>query len=195
MSHSRSVSRWIVALKNGDGDAAQRLWERYSSRLVDLAKRRLGRVPKLMVDEDDIAQSVFYAVCKGAENGRFSHITDRDELWWMLLAITKYKVVDYLRRENSLKRGGDGYIGGGAIDLDQLVGDEPTADLLATLDDQTRRLLSRLPNDMMRQIAIERIEGFTVPEIARHLDVSVRSVERKLKIIRDNWARDLSKKD
>jgi hypothetical protein len=39
MSSSGSVSIWIAELKNGDGLAAQRLWEGYFSRLVGLARK------------------------------------------------------------------------------------------------------------------------------------------------------------
>ena len=52
--------------------------------------------------------------------------------------------------------------------------------------------LGLLRDDRLRQIAIFRIEGFTVPEIAQDLHVSTRSIERKLQVIRETWSKELA---
>jgi RNA polymerase sigma factor (sigma-70 family) len=202
MSTANSVSQWIANLKEGRADAAQRLWERYAMRLVEIARRKLGNAPKGIADEEDIAQSVFQSVCRGAAAGRFEQVKDRDDLWWLLLAITKQKVVDHIRRETAQKRGtgrvqSEAILAANADDskgftLDQLVGEEPTPDFLVMLEEQNRRLLGLLRDDRLRQIAISRIEGYTVAEIAAELAVSTRSVERKLQLIRTKWADDFS---
>jgi DNA-directed RNA polymerase specialized sigma24 family protein len=44
-----------------------------------------------------------------------------------------------------------------------------------------------LPNDVLRKVAGLRIEGYTDQEIAEQLSISVRAVERKLHLIRNNW--------
>ncbi len=46
------------------------------------------------------------ACVRGAVAGRFSDINNRDDLWWMLLAITQQKAVDLVRHEVAQKRGG-----------------------------------------------------------------------------------------
>lgn len=187
-------------MKDGKAEAARRLWERYAIRLVELARKRLGDAPKRLADEEDVAASVFYSVCRGAAAGRFQDINNRDELWWLLLAITKQKVVDHLRRELAQKRIGrrpegnsvsDPKFDGKSFTLDELVSDEPTPDFAVMLQEQHERLLGLLRDDSLRRIAIYRIEGFTIPEIANDLRVSTRSVERKLKLIRDVWSKEL----
>src|SRR4051794_28659879 len=97
MCAAHSVSQWIAHLKEGKAEAARQLWERYALRLVEVARKRLGDAPKRLADEEDVAASVFHSVCRGAAAGRFQDINNRDELWWVLLAITKKKVVDHLR--------------------------------------------------------------------------------------------------
>ena len=200
MCTAHSVSHWIAHLKDGKAEAARRLWERYAIRLVELARKRLGDAPKRLADEEDVAASVFYSVCRGAAAGRFQDINNRDELWWLLLAITKQKVVDHLRRELAQKRIGrrpegnsvsDPKFDGKSFTLDELVSDEPTPDFAVMLQEQHERLLGLLRDDSLRRIAIYRIEGFTIPEIANDLRVSTRSVERKLKLIRDVWSKEL----
>jgi DNA-directed RNA polymerase specialized sigma24 family protein len=202
MSPDNSVSAWIAGLKGNEGIAAQKLWERYAIPLVDLARRKLGNAPKGIGDEEDIAHSVFRSVCRGAAAGRFSEVKCRDELWWLLLAITKQKVVDHVRRETAQKRGtgrvqSESALAADAKDskgftLDQLVGEEPTPDFLVMLEEENRRLLGLLRDDSLRKIAISRIEGYTVAEIAAELAVSTRSVERKLRLIRNKWVHDFS---
>jgi RNA polymerase sigma factor (sigma-70 family) len=202
MSTAPTVSHWIAGLKEGNADAAQRLWERYAMGLVELARRRLRDAPKRMADEEDIATSVFHSLCRGAAEGRLQNIKNRDDLWWLLLAITKQKVVDHVRRERAQKRGAHVTQSETAIatsgsrsngfTLDCLVGDEPTPEFLVMLAEESQRLIGLLRDERLRRIAISRIEGYTVPEIAAEMAVSTRSVERKLKLIRTKWAYDLS---
>jgi RNA polymerase sigma factor (sigma-70 family) len=201
MSTAQSVSHWIAHLKEGKSDAAQRLWERYAMRLVELARRRLKDAPKRVADEEDVAASVFHSLCRGAAEGRFENLKNRDDLWWLLLAITKQKVVDHVRRETAQKRGSghvqsESGLSGNADDshgfaLDHMIGDEPTPEFALMLEEQHSRLLGLLRDDRLRQIAIFRIEGFTVPEIAADLGVSTRSIERKLQLIRGAWSKEL----
>ena len=55
MASSGSVTHWIGALKSGDQQAAQQLWERYWKRLVGLAARKLTGARRQTSDEEDIA--------------------------------------------------------------------------------------------------------------------------------------------
>jgi RNA polymerase sigma factor (sigma-70 family) len=199
MSSEHSVSQWIAALKGREAEAAQRLWERYSGRLVQIARQKLRKGPRAVADEEDIAQSVFHSVCRGAAAGRFGDVKNRDDLWWLLLAITKQKVVDHIRRESAKKRGerrvkSETSLASqdNAFSLDSLVGDEPTPEHLAMLNEQNERLLGLLRDDRLRSVAMWRLEGYTVPEIAADLEMSTRSIERKLQLIRRAWAKDFS---
>jgi hypothetical protein len=105
MVTAQSVSHWIAHLKQGNDIAAQQLWARYSAQLVEYAQIRLRDSPKRLADEEDVASSVFQSLCRGAAEGRFQSVKNRDDLWWILLAITKQKVVNHLRRELAQKRG------------------------------------------------------------------------------------------
>lgn len=196
-----SVSKWIADLKEGESDATQRLWERYAMQLVDLARRRLKDSPKRIADEEDLALSVFHSLCRGAAAGRFQNVRNRDDLWWLLLAITKQKVVDHIRRETAQKRGSgrihsesglnDSSDDSHGFALDRLVGEDPTPEFVVMLDEQHQRLLGLLRDDHLRRIAVSRIEGFTVPEIAADFRVTTRTIERKLQLIRNAWSKEL----
>jgi DNA-directed RNA polymerase specialized sigma24 family protein len=201
MSLQNSVSEWLCSLKAGEVAHAANLWDRYREQLVEIASRRLAGKPKAVADEDDIAQSVFFSLCRGALAGRFDNVKDRDELWWLLLAITKQKSVDLIRRNVTAKRGGnrvysesalvDSNVAAGQFSFDRLVSDSPTPETLAILEEQSRRLLGLLPNAELAKIAALRVEGYSVIEIANLLSVSKRAIERKLHLIRNAWSQEL----
>jgi RNA polymerase sigma factor (sigma-70 family) len=200
MDDSSSITRWIAGLKRGEAEKVQRLWERYSARLTELARQRLRGASTRSADEEDIAASVFHALCRGAAAGRLEKINGRDDLWWLLLAMTRKKVIDHIRREMAEKRGGGRLYseaelqtqeGSGTFNLDDLIGGEPTPEVLTILEEEHQRLLALLPDDRMKKIANARIEGYTNPEIAGELKISTRSVERKLQIIRNRWAQEV----
>jgi RNA polymerase sigma factor (sigma-70 family) len=199
MPSTQSISLWITHLKEGNEEAAQRLWERYATQLVELARRRLQGAPKRVADEEDIAASVFHSLCRGAAAGRLQNVKNRDDLWWLLLTVTRQKVVDYVRRETALKRGGGRVRIESGVDADsngsrafnKLISSEPTPEFMVMLQEQHDRLLSLLRDDHLRSVAVSRIEGFTVSEIARRLGVSTRSIERKLALIRGVWSTEL----
>lgn len=198
-----SVSTWIIGLKAGEAEAAQRLWDRYAMRLVEIARRKLSDVPKRVADEEDVAQCVFHSLCRGAAAGRFTDVRNRDDLWWLLLAITKQKAVDHMRRETAQKRG-SGQVqnettlaaaagNGRGYSFDELIGDEPTPDCLVMMEEENQRLLTLLRDDRLRSIAVSRVQGYSVAEIAEDLAVSTRSVERKLNLIRNAWTEELNR--
>jgi len=138
-----------------------------------------------MSNEDDLALSVFGSIFRGAAEGRFEKITTRDELWWLLLGITKQKLVNYLRRETALKRRKPAPLVNYSID--NLAGSTPSPEFVVTLQDEYARLLKILPNNILRKIAALRVEGYTAPEIAQQISLSLRAVERKLQLIRNKW--------
>jgi DNA-directed RNA polymerase specialized sigma24 family protein len=203
MSSVGSVSQWITRLRRGDSIALEMLWERYQAKLVDEAQRRLRKLPKWIADKEDVAESVLISICRGAKAGRLQHLRNCDELWWLLLCITHEKVVRIVRREQSEKRGSGRVFPEASMiskqprdrrfSLDQLIGDAPSPDFVASLNDQSRLLMHSLPDDQLRRIATCRIEGYTVPEIAGEMAITPRSVERKLQLIRKKWSRELER--
>ena len=66
---------------------------------------------------------------------------------------------------------------------------------LVMLQDQFQHLLSLLRTDQLRQVAQAYLEGKSTTEIAQELQVTRRSIERKLKLIREDWERELADDD
>ena len=188
-----SITVLFHALKGGDADAAQRLWDEYFRRLVGLARKKLQDSPRRAADEEDVALSAFDSFCRGAERGRFSWLEDRDDLWQLLVVITVRKAADQANHERRLKRGGPGQGGvaqapsGEGPDLEQVLGREPTPELAALVAEQCQRLLGLLGEEDLRSIALLKMEGYTNEEIAQRLGCARRTVQRRLNLIQDVW--------
>jgi DNA-directed RNA polymerase specialized sigma24 family protein len=192
MAEEGSVSRWLGPLQQGDPDAAQQLWQRYFVSMVQLARKRLRLAPRGAADEEDIALSAFDSLCRNAADGRFPQLMDRDDLWRVLAVITARKASYLLRAEGRQKRGGaarhsDPETEDPAVLLEQVFSREPSPELAAQVTEECARLLRRLTNDELRQVALWRMEGHTVEEIAGKLSCTPRTVKRKLQLIRILW--------
>jgi DNA-directed RNA polymerase specialized sigma24 family protein len=195
-----SVIGLVRRLQTDRDEAAQLLWNRYFQDLVLVARRMLKGYPSAMADEEDVAASVFHSICKGGEAGRFDDLRNRDELWWLLLALSRQKAASYIRGETRQKRGkgkvkresdlhGDGPIA--AFSLENLIGAAPTPEFLAQMQEEHQELMEMLGRDDLRQVAALRIAGYEVSEIADRLDMCNRSVLRKLALVRKLWNKRL----
>jgi DNA-directed RNA polymerase specialized sigma24 family protein len=185
MTERGSVTGWLDGLRAGDDVAAQRLWEGYFRRLVGLARARLAGRPTGPAGSEDVALSAFASFCRAVAAGRFPRLTDRNDLWQILVMLTARKAIDAVDRELADKRGG-GAIGGGSS-LEDAIGTEPTPAFAVEVADQCRALLERLGDPDLRRVALWKLEGYTNAEIAGLLDRSVATVELKLKRIRLKW--------
>lgn len=207
MTPTGSITRWIESLKDGNGNAAQKLWEQYFQGMVDLARQRLRSVPRRAADEEDVALSAFNSFCLGARDGRFPRLTDRDSLWPLLVAITAHKAVDLIRRNNRQKRGGLGRAVPGQdqsptgrractaeVDLNQLISRTPDPEFALQIAEELERLLDRLDragDADLRSIALGKMEGESTTEIAARLGCVRRTIERKLQVIASLWEREM----
>ncbi len=192
-----SVTVWIASLKAGDADAAQKLWQRYFETLVRLARDRLRGAPRTVADEEDAALSAFDSFVRGAARGRYPRLDDRDDLWKLLVVITERKAIDQAHRERRQKRGGGkirsiaGAVDTASLSLEGelvcLAGAEPTPEFAAQVADECRRLLGVLRDESLRVVARLRMEGYSNKEVAGQLGCSLRTIARKVELIRRSW--------
>ena len=197
MTTRGSVTRWLQAVEQGDEDAAQRLWERYYSSLLRLARSKLTGISGRAFDEQDVVLNAFDACYRGLQSGRFPHINDRQDLWKLLISLTARKAIDGIRREQRQKRGAGKVFneadwGNDDAETDEqsmarFVGPDPTPEFAVMVAEDLELRLNQLPNRLFRDICLWKIEGWTNEEIATRLDCTTRTVERKLELIRKHW--------
>jgi RNA polymerase sigma factor (sigma-70 family) len=189
MSEPGSITQMIYSLKEGDPRSMQAIWERYYRRLVAVARDKLRSSERRAADEEDVVQSAFFSFYRGMEAGRFPTLNDREGLWKLLFVITARKAANQLQHANRKKRAGTV----AEMDLvEQVIGEEPTPEFAAQLVEQYERLLDLLGDDRLRSVAVWKMEGYSMDEMAEKLDCSRSTVARKLAMIRVIWEKEPS---
>src|SRR5262249_12657888 len=161
----------------------EQLWHRYFPRLVVQARKKLRDTPRRVADEEDIALSAFDSFCRNAEQGRFPQLVDRDGLWHLLVTITARKAAHWKRDQARQKRGGDATPapdapGEGGGELEQVLSREPDPAFAAQVAEEWERLLDPLGDPELAAVAVGRMEGRSVKELAAELGYAPRSIKR-----------------
>ncbi len=195
MTNEHSVSRWLDGVKAGDDASIERLWHRYFERLVRLARSKLPVHQRRAFDEEDVAISAFQSFCQRAASGKFPKLSDRNDLWRLLLTLTLRKAIFSIRHQTRRKRGGGRVMGESALvggdrtplGLAEFLEDEPSPQDAVLFADDVERRLGQLTDATLKKVALRKLEGYGVEEIATELGASSRTVERKLRLIRSIW--------
>lgn len=192
-----SVTNWLRALEQGDEDAAQRLWDRYSDEMHKVAQRRMRRLKRHdIVDEEDIVVNSFASLCLAARNGQLAGIANRDELWAMMVVITNRQIGQRARYVNASKRSPDMLLDQMerrdefGSRLERLQGESSDPATKMELADAAEQLLVKLDDADLRAVAILKLAGHTVDEIAAEMGFAHRTVQRMLSTIRSCWEED-----
>jgi DNA-directed RNA polymerase specialized sigma24 family protein len=109
------------------------------------------------------------------------------------------KAVDQARHRRRQKRGGGRVLdeaalggpdaGAGPTGLDAVIGPEPTPAVAVLVAEEHRPLLEDLGDETLRRIALRKMEGYTLEEIAAEFGCARRTVVNKLHLIRMRWER------
>lgn len=197
-----SVTHLLHQLRDGEAGAAQQaLWERYFHRLAGIARTKLAPAARRSADEEDIALSTLNSFFKATGQGRYPDLRDRTELWPLLACIAIRRALKLNEREFAEKRGsgtvrGDSAIGqlwkNGRHDdengFDDFIARDPTPDSIVELKELTGHLLRKLENNRLRDVARLKLSGHSNREISEQLEVTERTVERKLVRVRHYWS-------
>ncbi|HZZ76962.1 MAG TPA: ECF-type sigma factor [Gemmataceae bacterium] len=181
-----SVSRLIPNLMDGDRQAMQTLWERYFQPLVRLARGRMQSARRVAGSED-IALEAFLEFChclaRPDAERRFPQLQTREQVWKLLACFTIRTAFDQNRKHARREKIVAGESALGEEGFAPFAGREPAPEFSAAVHE----LLEQLQDETLRTVALRKLEGFSVAEIAQELDCSASTVERKLRAIRSIW--------
>jgi DNA-directed RNA polymerase specialized sigma24 family protein len=137
------------------------------------------------------------------QQGQFSRLENRDDLWKILVTISKRKAAKHIARETAEKRGGGRVRGESAVlrpgeglatGLEAFADERPTPDEQCEMLDCVEHILAfldELNDETLRAIAVFKSHGIGDEQIARELNCSTKTVERKRKRLRERaekWA-------
>lgn len=196
MSDEHSVTQFISGLLNGDSTAANEIWTRYYSQLLTLAAHKLQNCPRRVLDEDDVVQAAFENFFRLAPENRFPKLNDRDDLWQVLAMLVDRRAKDQFRKITSQKNG-YGQVQGDSINklsdqapvIDAARAVQPTGDQAVEFAEQVEQRLKQLDDDTHRKVALLKLAGHTNLDIKEKIGKSLRTVERILETIREDWSK------
>lgn len=186
---AKLVARW----RAGDQQAAGELFQRYLERLIRLARRRVPASFNHRIDPEDVVQSVYRTFFAGAREGRFT-LERGGDLWRLLVAITRHKVHNHMKKQGAGKRAiARECAFGNERDLHGLpapaLAEGPSSLDVVVLADEVEQLLRRL-EPMQRRMLELRLQGDTLDEIAADLKCSQRTVRRTLERVKHELQRE-----
>lgn len=185
MSTEHSVTGWIAALKGGDEGAIEALVQRYNEKLIRYAgsvyRTRFDGVSRAVEDEEDAAQSALRVFWLKASSFR---ITDRNDLWKLLMTITIRKV--FKQRQRALSRGSRNQLD--LEDIDDFVTYLSDPEAAAELKDICAVAMDVLKPDLSR-VAQMWLDDMPRAEMAAALGVSESAVYHRLQAIHEIWDR------
>lgn len=180
-------------MRRGHEPSFARIVTRFLPRLRRQARRRLPADIGRVVDPDEIALSALYSVWQSVQEDRGStaRMKDRHDLLRLLAKIIAQKVGRAWRFNTQQKRDirrtvGDADVAVAPEDsppLHSVPGRERLPEQEAAFRETLARFLAGL-QPKQRAVARLRLQGYEINEIARALDCSVRTVERRLSTIR-----------
>ncbi|MDR2757294.1 MAG: hypothetical protein LBC20_16470 [Planctomycetaceae bacterium] len=192
----------LDGIQNQNKDSFEQFWNLHFSQLTALARRKMSQVNKRVSDEEDIAISAIHSFYTGLAEQRFHTIQGNNELWKILATIVCRKISKQQRgqftqkRGSGLIRGESIFVAGPAATADNknkqsgfgnVAGNTAQPYFEIEFLDTCEKLYNILDDETMRNIARLIMEGFTIDEIAEELGCVRRTIERKLKKIRDKW--------
>lgn len=184
-----SVTGFFQQVCTGDGDAVRPLWDRYFPRLMRVASQTLSGAKQRAATAEDAVQSAFICFWQQAVDGKFSDDIHRDDVWALLSVMTVRKARKQIRREVAKKRGGDWKRSQAEVEAAPQTANPQAACNSLTPDefDLFSEELLMMLDEGLRSFAVLKLMGHSNAESAQIMECTERTVERKLRLIRQTW--------
>ncbi len=179
------MSDWLDRVLSASPGSQREVVERYTYRLLALARKQLPARVRTRLDAEDVVQSVYRTFFRRLNEGEFA-FDDSHDLWQLLAAITFRKArnaVKFHHRQRRDVRRDQPLQPPGADSREAELPDPGDTDLdflVASLEE----LLAGLP-ESHREIVVARLEGQTLEEIARRVRRTRQTVARVLNLVRE----------
>jgi RNA polymerase sigma-70 factor (ECF subfamily) len=175
----------------GQADALQRdaVFERFTRRLIGLARTQLDAQFRHKIDLEDVVQSVYKSFFIRYGEGALA-AEGWDGLWGLLTCITVRKCADRVRYHLAARRDLGREVSAAAVaePWREAVGREPTPDEAAVLAETVEQLLRGLNDDERSTVELS-LQGYSTQEIGATLGRAERSVRRLRERVRKQLER------
>ena len=186
MQNTGSVTAWLGQLRDGDSAAADALWERYFRRLQGQARAKLPAALRKSGGDEAVASDAFASLWARRRRRPLPGIGRPRPALATLASDHHPQGVPpgpdgIPRTSHAIRRGRV------APSIESRSG----ARFETQAAEECQRLMATLGDSTLESVAHLRMDGATVPEIARRLGCSPRTVDRKLALIQTIWSKEL----
>lgn len=197
-NHSSDVTAWLEEAKAGGPQAFRRICDYYLNNLVRFANRRMQHQGAIHAyGPEDAVWSGLNSFWQGMSKQRFRDLNNRNDVWQILTMLVKRKIIDRIEYDTRERRGGgnvrtesifnfieDGAEVEGSIDSCEDPNPATAPNIGYEILDQIDYYIQLL-DAPLQPIATKKISGFSNREIADELQLSERTIDRKMKLIRE----------
>ncbi len=169
--------------KNSDtlsDEELNRLFETYLPKLIRLAEHRISTRVQAKFGSDDVAATVCRSVFRRFKEGTF-RFDDDAEFWRLLVTVTKRKISNKVRHFTTQSRSVADELSETASFI--IASPEPGPSEAIAFEESLQTVANRL-EPQERDVLRLRMEGFEHHEIAERLNLSERSIRRKMEVIK-----------
>lgn len=186
-----TITQLLGLARSGDHEAVEDLWHYYAPQLHRQTARQARALR--IYDEEDVVAAAFFNLIRSMSREDAKEVSGRDEFWRLLRIVVKRKLIDLVRKENAACRRGSIPIE--SLSEDSLVcpkGDFSNAKSEAQRDEETLiKQLKCVADKLQRPESLKIIDlkvlGLTNAEVARELDLSLRTIQYLIKEIKEVW--------
>ena len=202
---SEKLQHLLRAASSGDSIAYDELWGMFYPKLKAAVRFKVASMPRLANDASDLTSEALQSFFRRAFVDQEFDLNCSNSVWQLLKLITMRHVNDALKGLKAAKRGG------GLVplsleslsrsDISRNAGSDSGDDLAAMVPDAKQsepsdeiewselldRLLASIEDGTAKQILLLRLEHHSNSEIADMLQISIRTVQRHLKVIAGLW--------
>ncbi|MBT4864393.1 MAG: sigma-70 family RNA polymerase sigma factor [Planctomycetaceae bacterium] len=173
---------------------AREIFDRFSRRLIAVARTRLDRPTQRKIDAEDVVQSVFRSFFTRRETGQLA-ADSSDDMWKILVVLTVRKCArkarDLRAARRDLRREVELPANPTDADLMFAIDRQPLPDEIVMLVETLDQLMAGA-TDVEREIIVARLDGFGPREISERIgSVSERKVYRVLAQVRKRLEADM----
>jgi RNA polymerase sigma-70 factor (ECF subfamily) len=179
-----SFPEFMALVQAGDEDATREVHDRWSRRLIRLARARLGRTIAGKEDAEDVVQSVYRSFFRRFGEGGY-RVEDWSEVWALLATIATRKCSSRRKHYQANRRDARREM---PMTSCEVASPEPTAEDAAMLSETVDRLLNGL-EETERSIVLLSLQGYSAIEISSVVARSERTVQRVRERIRSQLER------
>jgi RNA polymerase sigma factor (sigma-70 family) len=181
-STGNEFEQLMERVRTGDPEAGREIFERYGKAIQMVVRYHMDRRLRSQFDSLDFAQDVWASFFRmPAED--FSFQTP-EELMAFLSRVLHYKMIDAYRKSCRRSKKSGRKFRRIQSNIDQQPARQPTPSQVAIGEEEWRRLLMNKPPKIQRALEMLR-DGYSRREIAEHLDIHPKKIQRLLKRLND----------